>query len=199
MHHFLRTPTFLVLVLFPTLGGCGDDGGGNDLPDASPENDGSTGDGGAMDAGTDASTSIEPTYANVAQILGTSCTFGTSCHGGAGAGRGALNFQAAEDFREVLVDVPACGNNAMARVAPGQPDESWLVVKIGAHSSIGWDDEGMIALEGTPPADDRPGCPTPDGFGRLMPENRGGITLLSEERRAAIREWVELGAPGPND
>lgn len=181
--------TVLVLSLSAA---CGDDSPTDRDASAS---DASAGD--SSDGETDAAAPLEPTYETVATVLRTSCTFRTACHGGTGAGRGLLNFEQADDLREVLVNVPACGNNAMNRVEPGAPDQSWLIVKIGAHSTITWDDEGMIALEGTPPADERAGCPTAEGFGRLMPENRGGITLISEERRTAIREWVALGAPGP--
>lgn len=152
---------------------------------------------------------LEPTYENVAGIFDSSCSF-SSCHGGS-RGEAELNFAAAREagvlYTELLIDVPACEYDLMPLIDPGNPDNSWLYLKVThAHDADGY-------LTFTPAADWDPGierdpdtglyprspCPrTEDGeitFGQIMPD--GSSDGLDARRATAIREWILAGAPGP--
>ena len=163
--------------------------------------------------GDDGGETIEPTYEKVEQTLMTSCSFSTSCHGGAGSGRAMLNFQtaiAAGDFREVLVGEAACEYDFMPRVDPGNPENSWLMIKIaGAHDGDGnleftpdpgWD-HGLTPDAGgdLPPST----CPLTEGgeisFGDVMPLSIGTPMPLSDARIEMFRQWIAAGAPGPGE
>ena len=178
--------TLFAAILLSLLSACGGGGGG----------------------GTDAGTPMG-TYAEVAPILMTSCAF-ASCHGGAGRGAGNLNFQSAMaagmPLTTVLNDVTSCQYSAMPLVDPGDPDNSWLWIKLTAMHGAG----GRIEFTPDPSWDpgiepDATGrypssiCPLTSGgdivFGVLMPQ--GTTTGLSPERLAIIRAWIENGAPGP--
>ncbi len=151
---------------------------------------------------------LEPTYENVAGIFDSSCSF-SSCHGGTRAAE--LNFVAAREagvlYTDLLIDVPACEYDRMPLIDPGNPDNSWLYIKVThAHDADGY-------LTFTPADDWDPGitrnpdtglfprstCPrTEDGeitFGEIMPD--GSSNGLDERRATAIREWILAGAPGP--
>jgi hypothetical protein len=153
---------------------------------------------------------LEPTYQNVAGIFDSSCSF-NSCHGGT-RGSSRLNFDAAREdgilYTDLLVGVPACQYDRMPLIDPGHPENSWLYIKIThAHDADGY-------LTFTPADDWEPGitpdditglyprstCPlTEDGvliFGEIMPD--GSSNGLDERRATAIREWIEMGAPGPD-
>lgn len=158
------------------------------------------------DAGSDAGPPLPGTYANVAMIFTTSCAF-TSCHGGTGPGASMLNLQssiAAGTLVEDLVAQPACQYSAMPLVTAGDPERSWLYLKIaGAHSGT--------SVDFTPEASWDPGI-TPDAmgnypssvcplvergdivFGTMMPQGTMG---LDASRAETIRLWIEAGAPGP--
>lgn len=135
-------------------------------------------------------------YAAVSAILGGmeqpgagSCAFATSCHGGTGPGKAGLNFKTVADLRDVLVDVPACENSSMMRVAPGDPDNSWLWIKLSAD--IKDEKTGLIEHEGTPSS-----CSGVSlGFGTRMPQV-AGYAKLPDEKLAVIKAWIEAGAPG---
>jgi hypothetical protein len=125
-------------------------------------------------------------------------------------GQGMLNFQAsiaAGTLREDLVDQPSCEYSAMPLVDPGDPDNSWLWIKVsaGAHDSAG-------RLEFTPDPTWDPGivrdgtgryplsvCPLTQAgeirFGTMM--SQGAPNGLDPSRAATIRVWIENGAPGP--
>lgn len=161
------------------------------------------GDGGPGDSGP------PPTdYASVATIVERACSFAT-CHGGPGMGAAQLNFQAARmagtPYTELLVDQPACQYSAMDLVEPGDPDASWLMIKlVGPHTSgrieftpdASWDPGIVRGGDGRYP---RSECPlTVSGelsFGVLMPQ--GTTTGLSPAEIATFRAWIEAGAPGP--
>lgn len=66
---------------------------------------------------------------DVAAILERSCALG-GCHlSGPGAG-GLVLGRSAATWRAALVNVPSQQSPAMALVAPGDPDRSWLVAKL---------------------------------------------------------------------
>lgn len=150
---------------------------------------------------------IEPTYENVQDTIDTSCTF-SSCHGGGGVGGGMLNLAMAidaGDLRTVLVDVPACQYDPMPRVDPGNPENSWLMVKLtGAHDADGRiqftpDPAWAAAVDTSAPST----CPlVEDGelsFGELMPQSLDEPQPLPEARIEMFRQWIEDGAPGPGE
>lgn len=152
---------------------------------------------------------LEPTYANVAALFEASCSF-DSCHGGRGVGAATLNFAAARaagvSYDLLLVGEPACMYDRMPLVDPGNPDNSWLMLKVaGPHmgSAVAFTpasdwDHGL-----TPRADGRlPSsvCPlTVMGalsFGTVMPQ--GSSAGLDARRADLIRRWILEGAPGPD-
>lgn len=149
---------------------------------------------GATDAGSDAGPPPAGDYASVAQVFSTGCALSASCHGGAGPGAAGLNLQAARDgettYDALLVDVASCQYPPMPLVDPGNPDNSWLYVKMtGPHEGARITFEPEAGF--TPPS----GCGTTGAapFGTLMPQG-----LSSPDPRAAIvRAWIENGAPGP--
>lgn len=98
------------------------------------------------------------------QIFNTNCAL-SGCHLGPGA-TGALNLAEGQAY-DNLVGVTALGNSALLRVDPGNPDDSYLVVKIEAG-----------------PPDKFRGLPMP--FGRPQ---------LSQEQIQMIRDWISDGAP----
>ncbi|MFW6052106.1 MAG: hypothetical protein ACODAU_13090 [Myxococcota bacterium] len=176
-----------LLIAALALAGCGD-GGGSTPTDAGLE-------------------PIEPTYENVERIVDNSCTF-SSCHGGSGSGKAQLNMEqlieAGDPVTEALVDVPACEYHVMPRVDPGNPENSWLWVKLDPENM---NEEGEIQFEPDPSFDPEespyssPNCPlTEEGqvvFGTNMPQQLGDPMPLPANEREAIRQWIEMGAPGP--
>lgn len=160
---------------------------------------------------------IEPTYANVERVVERSCAVSSTCHAGSGRGRGRLNFETPIDdgrpITDILVGIDACQYDVMDRVVPFDPDQSWLIVKLEQH----FDSAGYIEFEpdpmwdpgitrrmtgGYPPSE----CPLVvrrDGvgelsFGRIMPSNPGRPARLPANERTMFREWVAMGAPGPD-
>ena len=86
---------------------------------------------------------------------------------------------------------------------PGNPDNSWLWIKLqGAH-----DAEGKIlftpAASWDPAGDERTGCPQmEDGevtFGLLMPQSPGAPAQLPQETLDLFEDWILVGAPGPGE
>jgi hypothetical protein len=110
---------------------------------------------GSLDTGT-ADTGSVPTYADVeAEVLGA-CM---GCHYGQPAGLGFV------DAYDSLVNVPSTQAPGMVRVAPGDPDNSYLWRKLeGTHTGV--------------------------GSGDRMPQ--GGT--LSADGRALVLAWIEGGA-----
>lgn len=140
---------------------------------------------------------IEPTYANVRALVDRSCTFTTSCHGGEGDGQAHLNFAASEPLMNAWLDEDgeprsACEYDRLPVVAPGDPDGSWLIVKVSADV----DGFNRVQPGAWGPADDWTGsmndeCPD---FGLRMPETGD---MLADEEVTLLREWIALGTPGP--
>ena len=148
----------------------------------------------------------EPTYENVEMLLSTSCAFSTSCHGGVARGQAALNIQTGIADGTLLADLmePACEYSFLPRVDPGNPDGSWLMIKLTAPH-----DAATGVIDFTPDAawDMGPGphpdtlCPlVRDGmvqFGTIMP-NISPFAGLPADDIELIRQWIEMGAPGPS-
>jgi hypothetical protein len=148
---------------------------------------------------TDDGDEVRGTYEDVSEIFGGpeqegigSCAAG-SCHGMSGIrARAELNFKEEPDLTAVLVNVQACENPAMVRVKPGEPDASWLWVKLTAP--ITDTTTGLIDYAGEPATD----CSgVTNGFGTRMPF-QAPFTGLPEEKLHLIKTWIEDGAKGPN-
>ena len=180
----VRLPIFSLTVLL-SLAGCGDDDVVPDPP-------------------------LEPTYENVERIVRQSCTFSGSCHGGTASARGRLNFQRLFDsgrpITDILFEVPSCEYAPYPRVFPGDPDRSWMWIKINNEA----DSRGKLLFDAGPEWDAgvrrlsdgglaTSTCPLVQrgelSFGQLMP--MGTRTGISPNRRLAIYEWIRAGAPGP--
>ena len=112
--------------------------------------------------------SIEPTLAALReQVFVPACTF-SSCHGqGAIAGLDLLR----SDLHTALLDHTVVANVDLPLVAPGDPEHSWL----------------YRLLSECNPTDDA-GNPVPH-----MPRN--APILLDDDLVAAVRVWIEAGAP----
>lgn len=140
-------------------------------------------------------------------ILMRNCVF-SSCHGGTGVGASMLNFQTSIANGTLIADLeqPACQYDLMPLVTPGDPDQSWLYLKIaGPHGAAGditftpdatWDQGGLTPDGmGRYPAST---CPlTSRGaivFGTIMPQGTAGLRADQVE---TIRQWILAGAPGP--
>ncbi len=102
-----------------------------------------------------------PTFSAIASELFTPIC--TECHAGASAPRG-LDLSPEAAF-EALVDRPSSERPAIRLVAPGDPDASYLVIKLEAG---------------------------PGMAGRQMPRNRAARPA---EEVAVIRQWIAEGAP----
>jgi len=153
----------------------------------------------AEDAGPEKDVGNEAvgSYARVQAIFARSCAY-ERCHSGAIIG-GALNLARGSDYAAALIGVPACEYERMARVEPGDPERSWLMVKLTAAvrpASDAYADyilfEPATNWDGT-----RRGCPdqTDDGtplFGQRMPLT--APNMLPEEDLDAIRAWIAAGA-----
>jgi len=147
------------------------------------------------------------TYANVTAIFSHTCSF-SSCHGGAGAGAGHLNFQTSIAAGTLVADLmrPACEYGRMPNVMPGDPTNSFLYLKVaGPHTgttidftpAADWDHDGLMPnASGMYPAST---CPlTSRGqitFGQIMP--MGATVGLRPDQAETIRLWIAAGAPGP--
>lgn len=139
-----------------------------------------------------------PLYTEVEAILLRSCAF-ERCHSGALVG-GALDLSRGGDYHAALVGIAACEYERMARVEPGDPDRSWLIVKLTAEFRPA-DDPYPFYIRFTPAPgwdDSRRACrdQTEDGtplFGQRMPLT--APNMLPEAELDAIRDWIVAGAP----
>jgi hypothetical protein len=106
---------------------------------------------------------------DVAPIFERSCALG-GCHLRAPGAGGLVLGRSPETWRAALVNVPSVQHREMPLVAPGDPDRSWLVVKIfGAACEA---------------------CEPSAGCGGPMPPG----DPLSESERATIIAWIADGA-----
>jgi len=157
------------------------------------------------DAGPDAGPPLPGTYANVVSILESSCAF-ASCHGGSGAGAAELNLASSIRADTLVADLsqPSCQYSAMPLLTPGDPEQSWLYLKVaGPHMgtrveftpSASWDPGIVPDAMGNYP---RSTCPLVErgaiSFGTMMPQGSMG---LDASRAETIRMWIAAGAPGP--
>lgn len=107
---------------------------------------------------------------------------------------------ASGDMRVAMVGVASCEYNLMDRVAPGDPDNSWVMVKMTMPFVTAPGSPTNGDLEFTPDAtwNEADKCnPAIVGFGKRMPfvsPFEPDPAVLS-----AIRAWIVAGAPGPND
>lgn len=110
---------------------------------------------------------------NIQPIFNQSCAVAAACHLGPGSGFG--DYSAGNSFSN-LVKVRSLENPQLFRVNPGQPDKSYLMLKIGAGPA-----GSTFSGELMPP-----GCP---GAGR------NGAVCLEADDIEAIRTWITECAP----
>ncbi|MFQ5456505.1 MAG: hypothetical protein ACE5EA_09960 [Nitrospirota bacterium] len=129
---------FFSFIIISVMIGCGDGGGGGDT------------------------TPLEPKLSSIeTKIFEKSCAF-PGCHGDIDTKRG-LNLKFGKS-RENLVDVDSDEKPGVGRVVPGDPDNSYLILKLEGNSNID---------------------------GERMPLNGSALT---NEEIAVIREWITNGA-----
>ncbi len=102
-------------------------------------------------------------------VFAISCGAFTSCHEGSGPA-GGLDLTAALAYQN-LVNVVSTSFPDWIRVVPGDPDHSYILVKLG-------------------------GIPGPLGDGGLMPLNN---PLLCQPEIDAVRRWIAAGALPADD
>ena len=119
VRRFLRSLSALAAAV--ALSGCG--GGSGEGLDASGR---PIGEGGAA-------TPLAPTLASLQQNVFTPAC--TGCHAGAGAPQG-LRLDAGNSYA-MLVGVPSVEVRSVLRVAPGNPDASYLVQKLEGSAAVG--------------------------------------------------------------
>jgi hypothetical protein len=136
-------------------------------------------------------------YREVDGIITDSCARQT-CHGALVAN--AHMDLMAKGFRAALVDVPSCEYDRMKRVAPGDPDHSWIMIKLAGPVRFR---QYANFVDIVPAADWKASIPECAGsfddgspwFGTRMPPQ--DTTTISDAEIATIRAWIEAGAPGP--
>jgi hypothetical protein len=106
---------------------------------------------------------LGPTLDEIQRAVFTPTCATSNCHNGANPA-GGLDLRDADTSHAQLVDVPSQDDPMILRVAPGAPDDSYLVHKI----------EGTAAQ------------------GQQMPPN--GAAPLSQAEIGAIRQWITDGA-----
>ena len=151
-----------------------------------------------LDAGSDEKGDAGSLYPQVVSIIERSCAY-QRCHAGTPMGAG-LGFELGSDHRAMLVDVPSCEYERMARVAPGSLEQSWLWIKLTAPFRP-ITDPYAHAIYFTPPPgwdESQRGCrdQTDEGvplFGQRMPST--APNTLPPEQLDVIRRWILAGAP----
>jgi hypothetical protein len=169
MKQFNKHGALLLLALAWTSA-CGDDGGEKATPPATNE--------------------------EVAALLGAgpggtgSCSV-ASCHGS--AAEAELDITKTANLRELFVGVPACEAPGFDLVEPGDPERSWLWIKLTGEREDGTTGE----LKADPSwGEPNPDCKDAGGFGWRMP--RVAPFELKQSDLDKIRSWIEAGAPGPD-
>jgi hypothetical protein len=113
-------------------------------------------------------------HETVRPILNSMCS---GCHSGA-APVGGLSFAETLSSASIvsqLVDVPSNAGGAFARVVPGQPEQSWLYLKVSDMAKSA-------------------GC-TGNCNAQSMPPT--GRVELSSDQLSALSAWIQSGAPAP--
>lgn len=109
---------------------------------------------------------VQPTYASLSQQVFVGCST-QACHGGLNP-KGNLNLEAEKAYVGLVgaePDIAQARAEGLLRVSPGNPDESFLMIKLQPI--------------------DKP------AYGAQMP--LGG--RLSDAQIAAVRQWIAKGAP----
>jgi hypothetical protein len=137
-------------------------------------------------------------YQAVREILTHSCTY-ERCHSGVPIG-GNLDLTPGIDYAGSMVGVPSCEYPKYLRVAPGDPEHSWVMIKLTSQvrprqdaladyilfePDTGWDESKRICRDHTPD-----GTPL---FGQRMPLT--APNMLPQGQIETIREWIAEGAP----
>jgi hypothetical protein len=133
------------------------------------------------------------TYADVQRILEQSCAKQV-CHGFMIA---SAHLEMTRDPRAALVGVPSCEYDRMLRVAPGDPEHSWLMIKIAGPVRYRIYDN---FVDFTPDPDWQPSTRECSGqfddgtpwFGLHMPPT--GTTTLAPSDIDVIEAWIRAGA-----
>ena len=133
--------------------------------------------------------------AQVHELIERSCAKQV-CHGEM-VSNAYLDFMAG-DLRDVLVNVPACEYERMPRVSPGDPDHSWIMIKLAGPQRFV---QYLDFIDFDPAADWQPARPEcsgtlPDGarwFGTRMPPV-DTTQPLNVDEVAIIRRWIQAGA-----
>ena len=120
--------------------------------------------GGSVTPGPTASSGSIGTFSWIQEnIFNRTCA--PACHHGSGAPKG-LALDARNAYR-LLVRVPSAEVPSLLRVKPGNPDNSYLLIKLVTRDAR--------------------------RAGDRMP--RGGPTYLTNTQLDAVRRWIEKGAP----
>jgi hypothetical protein len=104
-----------------------------------------------------------------------------------------------DGFRAALVDVPACEYDRMARVKPGHPEQSWIMIKLSGPVHFR---QYADFIDFKPDADWKPSVAACSGtfddgapwFGTRMPPANTTQPPSADEIET-IREWIAAGAP----
>jgi hypothetical protein len=107
----------------------------------------------------------------------------------------------AKGFRAAMVDVSSCEYDRMKRVDPGNPQKSWVMIKLAGPVRFR---QYANFIDFKPDPDWKPSVPEcssqfDDGspwFGTPMPPP--DTTMISNPQIELIRSWIEAGAPGPD-
>jgi len=144
----------------------------------------------AMDSGLTGAALHNEVLSFVTMVPG-SCN-ASSCHDSAGPPRAGLMLQGMTDL-STLVGMPSCEVPTIPLVTAGQPEQSWLWLKVWGASV---DLSGILTEDpawGTIQA-----CGQDPGatFGVRMPKGIG-MGSVSMERLVQICDWIQAGATGP--
>lgn len=124
-----------LLVALMTMTGCGSGSGASGMPSMPDDNGGEAGggSGGGSGNGAGAGSTLEPTFESIQQNVFTPIC--TACHTGASAPQG-LRLDEGNSYG-LLVGVPSTEQPEILRVAPGDPDASYLIHKLEGTAAVG--------------------------------------------------------------
>jgi hypothetical protein len=157
------------------------------------------GDGGTEGPSQEQDASTLSPHDQVSAILGAgpeqrgTCSI-ASCHGdpaAEGIASAGLNLKKSADLTELLVGKKSCEAPALNLVEPGDPDKSWLYIKLTGATKTGSKDLEPDPSWGEPGED----CEEATGFGKRMPETGAALSAAQVE---TIKQWILDGAPGPD-